>query len=439
MNRVGVIGTGYVGLVTGTCLSEFGMNVICMDKDTNKINMLNNLEIPIYEPGLLEIVKKNYTSNRLSFTSDIEYVVKNTTTIFIAVGTPPKEDGSADLSYVLAAAKEIAQYLDSYHVIVNKSTVPVGTARKVKETISNELKKLNKNIEFDVVSNPEFLREGAAVRDFMHPDRIVIGVESKRAEEVMKSIYSVLYLINRPFVITNLETAELIKYASNAFLATKISFINEMANLCECVNADINHVSLAMGLDGRIGKYFLHPGPGYGGSCFPKDTLALAKIARDNGSKSAIIEAVVEVNKLQKIKMIKKIEKIIKNFDGKTIAVLGLSFKPETDDIRESPSLVVIKELINRGCKIKAYDPVAIENTQGEIPNSQIEYTQDEYNACENSDAVVIMTEWNQFRYLNLDKIKSIMKVPIFFDFRNIYDPKILKEKGFIYDGVGRN
>ncbi len=438
MNRISIIGVGYVGLVTGACLAEFGMNVTCMDNDEKKIEQLKRLEMPIYEPGLEELVRKNVNSLRLSFTTDIHEAVQNSTAIFIAVGTPPQEDGSADISYILAVAKEIAHHLDSYHVIVNKSTVPVGSGRLVKETIKAEMMKTGRNTEFDIVSNPEFLREGAAIRDFMHPDRIVLGVESKKSEDIMRSIYNVLYLINRPFVITNLETAELIKYASNAFLATKISFINEIANLCENIDADINPITVAMGLDGRIGKYFLHPGPGFGGSCFPKDVRALKKIAEDNNSDLKVVEACILANENQKKRMSKKIINRLGDVREKSIAVLGLSFKPETDDIREAPSITVINDLCSMGAAIRAYDPVAMKASIRIFPEMKFKDCSDEYEACEGADALVIMTEWNQFRHLDLERIKTLLKKPIIFDFRNIYDPMEMKLQGFIYEGVGR-
>jgi UDPglucose 6-dehydrogenase len=437
-NKIAVIGTGYVGLVSGSCLSEFGMNVICMDKDISKIKKLKNGIIPIYEPGLKDIVDKNVKAGRLSFTIDLKHSVENSEVIFIAVGTPPLEDGSADLQYVLSAAEEIAEHMNGYKVIVDKSTVPVGTGRKVKAKIQEVLNRRGVSFEFDVVSNPEFLREGAAVKDFTHPDRVVIGAESDIAKKIMKQIYNVLYLISVPFVITNLETAEMIKYASNAFLAAKITFINEMANICEAVGADVQHVSKAMGLDGRIGSKFLHPGPGYGGSCFPKDTQALAKIAREFGTKSSIIETVIEVNDEQKEIMIKKIKNKIGNIKDKKIALLGLSFKPETDDLRESPALYIGKRLMEKGAKVRVYDPVAMENCKNLYSECKFVYCNNEYEACENADILVLATEWNQFRSLNLLKIVNNMSNPVFLDLRNIYEPEYMKELGFIYEGVGR-
>lgn len=466
MNAVTIIGTGYVGLVTGTCLSEFGMQVTCMDVNETKIQRLKDGEIPIYEPGLEELVRKNYRSKRISFTTDIQSAVENSTTIFIAVGTPPREDGSADLQYVLAAARSIAEHMDGYKVIVDKSTVPVGTGQKVKKAVQAVLDRRGVNFEFDVVSNPEFLREGAAVRDFMHPDRVVIGCESDRARAVMRSIYNVLYLIDTPFVFTSIETAELIKYASNAYLATKISFINEIANLCDAVGADVHHVAKAMGLDGRISKYFLHPGPGYGGSCFPKDTQALVNIGREYGVSMNIVDTVVSVNENQKRYMVEKIVKRMGGLQGKVIGVLGLAFKPETDDMREAPAITIIRELIARGARVKVFDPIAMDNAKRyafeefcaidmngaareryasaagdaavSFANYEICYCQDEYQTVEDADAVVILTEWNQFRHLDLLKIQTLMKSSYFFDFRNIYERSDLEPLGFVYEGVGR-
>lgn len=437
MNEIAVIGAGYVGLVGGACLSEFGMNVICVDKDELKVKSLQNGIIPIYEPGLDSIVRKNCNAGRLRFTLDFKAAITNSDVIFLAVGTPPLDDGSADLSYILEAASEIAQNMNGYKVVVDKSTVPVGTGQKVKNIIRKILKNRNVDFEFDVVSNPEFLREGAAVRDFMHPDRIIIGAESERAIETMKSIYNVLYLIDTPFVVTNLETAEMIKYASNAFLATKISFINEIANVCELVGADVHHVAKAMGLDGRIGIKFLHPGPGYGGSCFPKDSMALARIAENAGYDFETIKSVISVNKKQKIRMVEKIERHLLSLEGKQIGILGLSFKPETDDLREAPSITIISELLDKGSTVKVYDPIAMDNMK-KLYNFSIEYCNDEYEACKGSDCVVLLTEWNQFRRLNLDRIKESLKTPIFLDLRNVYEPQEMKKNGFIYEGVGR-
>lgn len=444
MNSISVIGTGYVGLVTGTCLSEFGMQVTCMDIDENKINQLKAGKIPIYEPGLESLLEKNYKSGRLKFTTNIKDAVDNSTAIFIAVGTPPREDGSADLQYVLSAAHSIAKNMTSYKLIVDKSTVPVGTGQKVKKIIKETLSERGLNIGFDVVSNPEFLREGAAVRDFMHPDRIVIGNDSEKARNIMKNIYNVLYLIDRPFIFTSIETAELIKYASNAFLATKISFINQIANLCDAVGADVHDVSKAMGLDGRIGKYFLHPGPGYGGSCFPKDTKALENIGKQYDIEMSLIHAVNCANEYQKKHAVHKIKEKMVTLKGKTIGILGLAFKPETDDMREAPSITIINELIKNGAKIKAFDPAAMENAKNYIffndlfDEGKLEFCSDEYEAIVGADALVIVTEWNQFRNLDLYKIKQYMKDNYFFDLRNVYDREVIQEVGFNYEGMGR-
>lgn len=461
MNSISIIGTGYVGLVTGTCLSEFGMQVTCMDVDEKKIEGLKNGIIPIYEPGLDDLLNKNYRAGRIKFTTSIKEAVENSTAIFIAVGTPPREDGSADLQYVMAVARAIAKNINSYKVIVDKSTVPIGTGRLVKNVVKEVLAEREVKIDFDVVSNPEFLREGSAVRDFMHPDRIVIGTESEKARNIMKNIYNVLYLIDTPFIFTTIETAELIKYASNAFLAAKITFINEIANLCDAVGADVRDVSKAMGLDGRIGKYFLHPGPGYGGSCFPKDTKALVNIGKAFNMDMSLVRAVISANENQKKHMVDKIERKLGDLKGKVISVLGLAFKPETDDIRESPAITIIKELFDRGAVIRAYDPAAMENASkyafnevesiysssiGRIPMEyayskeyKIVYCSNEYDAIAGSDALVILTEWNQFRHLDLQKIKELMTGNRFFDFRNIYNKVELENIGFEYECVGRS
>lgn len=430
MKKIAVIGTGYVGLVSGVCLSEFGHDVICMDVNKDKIDTLISGDIPIYEPGLNEIVERNHTEGRLHYTTDYSEAVKNSEIIFIAVGTPPQEDGSADLQHVISAARSIAENMDGYRVIVDKSTVPVGTGRKVIEEVQKVLDKRGVDYEFDVVSNPEFLREGSAIVDFMHPDRIVIGAQSERATKIMSEVYHSLYLNNHPFVFTNIETAEVIKYASNAFLATKISFINEIANLCEAVGADVQSVSRGMGLDNRVGKYFLHAGPGYGGSCFPKDTSALAKIGDEHGVDMSIVKTVVMANNAQKLKAVEKIHKAIGDIFGKKIAVLGLSFKPETDDTRESPAITIIEELTKLGAKVKVFDPIAESNVYDMAKN--------EYEAMTDADALVIVTEWNKFRNLDINKVKSLMKGNYFFDLRNIYAPEIIKQAGFLYYGTGR-
>lgn len=435
MKKIAVIGSGYVGLVTGACLSEFSHNVVCVDKNQKKIEYLKQGQIPIYEPGLANLVEKNVREQRLFFTTDLAEAMKDADAVFIAVGTPSKRrgDGYADLSYIYEAARELAPYLRNYTVVVNKSTVPVGTARQVARIIRG----VNTQADFDVVSNPEFLREGAAINDFMRPDRVVIGSDSERAIEVMKEIYNPLYLISVPFVVTSPETAELIKYASNAFLAMKISFINEMANVCEAVGADVVHLSKGIGLDGRIGQKFLHPGPGYGGSCFPKDTLALLRIAQEHGTATRLIETAVEVNAAQKAKMVKKIRDAMGGSEaGKTIGVLGLTFKPETDDLRDSPALTILPALYEKGARIQVHDPQGMDEAAKDFP--YFTYVQNAYEACRDADVVVLMTEWNQYRALDLEKIKAIMKSPIFVDLRNVYDPRKMKAAGFHYVGVGR-
>ncbi|MEO5356137.1 MAG: UDP-glucose/GDP-mannose dehydrogenase family protein [Nitrospirae bacterium YQR-1] len=431
--QIGMIGTGYVGLVTGACFSEFGVTVKCVDKDSKKIESLNRGDIPFYEPGLQDLVSRNVKQRRLSFSTDISDAVRNSQAVFIAVGTPPNEDGTADLSHVFAVARSIAEHINNYKVIVTKSTVPVGTGKKVKDIVASVT---GDKADFDVVSNPEFLREGAAIEDFMRPDRIVIGAETQRAIAVMKELYGPLYLIETPFVITNIETAELIKYAANAFLATKISFINEIANLCDKVNADVHDVARAMGLDGRIGKKFLHPGPGFGGSCFPKDTRALLSIANDSGVNLDVVAATIKANYTQRDIMLDKIISTMGDVSNKTIAFLGLAFKPNTDDLREAPALYLIGELLKKGAKIRAYDPAAIENAKAEYPD--IYYGSDGYDTIKGADATVLTTEWNQFRNLDLKCIKELMAGPYFFDLRNVYEPKKLTEQGFIHFSVGR-
>jgi len=438
--KISIIGTGYVGLVTGVCLADFGNDIICVDNDKEKIDILNRGQLPIYEPGLKEIIERNRNYKRIEFTTDIKYAVSQSEEIFITVGTPEKEDGDADLKYAFEVAKDIASYMNEYKIIIDKSTVPIGTGKKVKEIIQNILKDRKINHKFDVVSNPEFLREGKALYDFMHPDRIVIGSESKKAIEIMKEVYRVLKLNDIPFITTNLETAEMIKYASNAFLAMKINYVNEIANLCEKIGADIQEITSAMGRDGRISPKFLHCGPGYGGSCFPKDTKALAKIGRKNNSPITLIESTIKANQNQKLKMVEKIEKTMKNVKDKTIAVLGLAFKPETDDVREAPSIVIIEELYQRGAKIKIFDPQAIEEARGKLKDLKgIIFCKDEYEAIEEADALVIVTEWNQFRRLDFARIKNLMKDNYIFDLRNIYSKDIIeKEDGFKYFSVGR-
>jgi UDPglucose 6-dehydrogenase len=443
--HIGIIGTGYVGLVTGACFAEFGLFVTCVDKDEKKIKALKKGIVPFYEPGLDELVKRNVKQGRLAFTTKIARAVESSLAIFIAVGTPRRGDGSADLKYVEDVAREIAGHMDGYKVIVTKSTVPVGTGEKLREIISKHLKE---RTDFDIVSNPEFLREGSAIEDFMRPNRVVIGAASVQAVAIMSDLYKPLYLIETPFVVTNIETAELIKYASNSFLATKISFINEMANLCEKVGADIHMVAKGMGLDQRIGAKFLHPGPGYGGSCLPKDTSALLRIAEERRVHLGIIDAAVRANEEQRVRMVQKIKDAIGALKGKTIAILGLSFKPNTDDIRDAPSLSIIETLISEGVKIRAYDPVVKNAEQitksGEpvagraLSSKQMKFCKDSYEAAKGADALVLMTEWNQFRNLELDRIKTLLKSPFFFDLRNVYDPQKIRRKGFQYFSVGR-
>jgi len=434
--NITMIGTGYVGLVTGTCFAEFGHHVVCVDKIREKIDRLNQGEIPIYEPGLDSLVAKNREEERLRFTTDVAEAVSGADAVFLAVGTPSSRrgDGYADLTYIYEASREIAPHLEGYTVIVDKSTVPVGTARQVARIIAEG----NPAADFDVASNPEFLREGAAINDFMRPDRVVIGVENERAEKVLREIYKPLYLQETPIVSTTVETAELIKYAANAFLAVKISFINEMANVCEAVGADINALARGIGMDGRIGPKFLHPGPGYGGSCFPKDTLALMRIVQEYGESVRIVEAAVEVNAAQKARMVKKIRDALGGSEaGRTIAVLGLTFKPETDDMRESPAVSILPALLERGAVIRAHDPKGMEEAKKYLPEG-IRYVSNAYEAVDGADALVLMTEWNQYRALDLDRIRELMTGNVFVDLRNVYDPATMRSKGFVYTGVGR-
>jgi len=431
--HIAVVGTGYVGLVTGACFAEFGVEVTCVDVDKGKIARLNQGIIPIYEPGLDKIVEKNSSAGRLHFTTDIKSAVEQALVIFLAVGTPPREDGSPDMSFYQSAAKDIAENMNGYKVLVTKSTVPVGTGKWLREFVS-ENQKLKTN--FGVASNPEFLREGAAIEDFMRPDRVVIGSNEEDAIAIMKDLYRPLYLIETPVVITSLESAELIKYAANAFLATKITFINEIANLCDAIGCDVHDVARGMGMDNRIGKKFLHPGPGYGGSCFPKDTRALTTVADQFGVETLIVDSVIVANERQRKAMIPKIEKLVGDLSGKKIAVLGLSFKPETDDMRESPAVDIIKELQNRGATVKAFDPVAMEEAKHSLPD--IEFATDEFDAIEGADVLVFLTEWNQFRALDMEKVKRLLKSPKIADLRNIYEPSDMRELGFEYVGVGR-
>ena len=441
MKSISIIGTGYVGLVTGTCLSEFGLNVICMDTDASKIQDLERGAVPIYEPGLPALITKNIAAGRLRFTTDMAAAVNGSQVIFLAVPTPPGEDGSADLQHVLAAADAIALHMSDYKVIVNKSTVPIGTGRKVKEIVRARLDRRGLALDFDVVSNPEFLREGSAIRDFMHPDRVVIGSDNARSREIVRDIYNVLYLIETPFIFTSIETAELVKYASNAFLATKIAFVNEVAGLCDAVQADVRDIAKAMGMDNRIGKYFLHPGPGFGGSCLPKDTKALVKIGQEHGVRMSIVDSVVKANESQRRLMVRKVEAALGDLRDKVIAVLGLAFKQGTDDVRESSSIPIILEIIAKGGRVRVFDPQAMENAKrlsfAHVPD-KIVYGVDEYDAARGADALVILTEWNQFRHLDLGRIAAAMEGRAFFDFRNIYEPEDVVKLGFRYESVGR-
>lgn len=430
--HIAVIGTGYVGLVTGACFAEFGVDATCVDIDSEKIDRLSSGEMPIYEPGLEQLVTKNMQSGRLRFTTDIKQAVEQALVIFLAVGTPPKADGSPDLGFVEAAARSVAEHMNGYKVIVTKSTVPIGTGEYLRRLMREENSRLN----FGVVSNPEFLREGAAINDFMRPDRVVIGSRDEEAIAIMRDLYRPLYLIEAPFVVTSLEAAELTKYAANAFLATKISFINEIANLCESIGCDVHDVAKAIGMDRRIGSKFLHPGPGFGGSCFPKDTQALASVARQFGRESLIVDAVIEVNRRQRLAMLPKIENLVGPLAGKTIAVLGLAFKPETDDMREAPAIEIIRGLIKRGAKVRAYDPVAMIEAAKVLP--EVSYVDDEYSAATGADALVFVTEWNQFRALDMGRIRDLMKSPRIADLRNIYEPEDMREMGFQYVGIGR-
>jgi len=431
--RVAMIGTGYVGLVSGACFSEFGVDVICVDKDDSKIATLEAGKMPIYEPGLEDLVAKNVEAGRLSFTTNLVKAVKDADAVFIAVGTPSRRgDGHADLSYVFAAAKEIAQAVDGYTVVVTKSTVPVGTGREV-EKIMTETKP---DADVDVVSNPEFLREGSAIEDFMRPDRVVIGTKIERAQDVMRSLYRPLYLTETPIVFTSCQTSELIKYAANTFLATKITFINEIADLCEVVDADVQDVARGIGLDGRIGRKFLHAGPGYGGSCFPKDTLALVKTAADMERPLRIVETVVDINSKRKSRMADKIIETCGGVDGKTIAILGVTFKPNTDDMRDSPSLDIVAALQDAGATIRGFDPEGMEEAKAMM--ADITWCADAYETMREADAVGIITEWNEFRALDLERAKNLLKVPVMIDLRNIYDPEDMSSAGFTYVSVGR-
>ncbi len=435
--RIAVVGTGYVGLVAGTCFADVGNDVICVDKDVEKIKMLKAGRIPIYEPGLEEMVKRNYDQERLSFSTDIKEAVQKSKIIFIAVGTPPNEDGSADLQHVLAVAKEIGKHMNDFKVIVNKSTVPVGTADRVKEEVSKYTKH-----DFAVVSNPEFLKEGAAIDDFLKPDRVVIGTDNEEVAELMRDLYAPFVRTGKPIIIMDIRSAELTKYAANAMLATKISFINEIANFCEKVGADVDMVRKGIGTDRRIGPYFIFPGTGYGGSCFPKDVKAIIRTARTYGMNLQILEAVEAVNERQKTILLNKIKNYFNgNLSGKTVAVWGLSFKPNTDDMREAPAIALIRALVKEGAKIKAHDPEALKEAEWrfeDILNKELFLINKRYNALEGADALVIMTEWNEFREPDFYLIKELLKHPAIFDGRNLYDPKRMARLGIDYFPIGR-
>ncbi len=433
--NLAVVGTGYVGLVTGACFAEFGNHVIGVDKDEAKIERLKRGEVPIYEPGLEGLVRRNLAAGRLEFTTDLPRAIRESLVVFIAVGTPQGNDGRADLSFVQEVARAIGENLDAYKLVVTKSTVPAGTGRMVREIIERHRREPHA---FSVASNPEFLREGSAIEDFMRPNRVVLGTEDETATAILRDLYRPLYLIEVPFVVTDVVTAEVIKYASNAFLATKISFINEMADLCEAVGADVHAVARGMGLDRRIGPKFLHPGPGFGGSCFPKDTRAVIEFAREQGVDLRIVRAVLEVNRSRIPRMIEKIRRAVGGeLSGKTVAQLGLSFKPNTDDLRESPALAILDRLREAGARVRAFDPAAMEAARASGRNDVV-YCADEYETVEGAEALVVATEWNQFRGLDIGRLKALMKEPVIVDLRNVYDPEKVRRAGFRYYGVGR-
>ena len=440
--NITIIGTGYVGLVSGACFSEFGFNVTCIDKDKNKIDSLQNGIIPIYEPSLEDLVKKNMIAKRLSFSTSLSNVFKDSEAIFIAVGTPTNPNSNnADLKYVYNVIREIADLIDikdSPKLIVTKSTVPVGTGKDLESYILNYRKELKIVKNFDIASNPEFLREGSAIEDFMRPDRVICGVESEFAKSILKTLYRPLNLRETPILFSKRETAELIKYASNGFLATKITFINEMADICEKVGADVQDVAKGIGLDGRIGSKFLHPGPGFGGSCFPKDTRALAEIGKEFGARTSLIETVIKVNEARKINMVKKIKEAIDFIENKTISVLGITFKPNTDDMRESPSLVIVPELLKVAKNINVYDPIGMNNAKNMSEFNGVIWKENTFSCIKNTDAIVIITEWNEFRALDLNKVKEFLNEPIIIDLRNIYKHDSMKEAGIKYISVGR-
>ena len=440
--NISIIGTGYVGLVSGACFSEFGFNVTCIDKDKNKIDSLNNGLIPIYEPSLEDLVKKNVKAKRLSFSTNLDKDFKNSDAIFIAVGTPTNlKNNKADLKYIYEVAKEIAELInlnDKPKLIVTKSTVPVGTGKQIESYMLNCRKELKVNLNFEVASNPEFLREGSAIEDFMRPDRVICGVESNFAKSILEKLYRPLNLRETPILFSKRETAELIKYASNGFLATKITFINEMADICEKVGADIQEVAKGIGLDGRIGSKFLHPGPGFGGSCFPKDTRALSEIGKEVGAKSLIIDSVIEVNESRKVNMVKKIRDTLEPLRNKSLSILGITFKPNTDDMRESPSLVIVPELVKITKEVKVYDPAGMSIAKEMKEFDGVRWMNNTYECINNTDAIVLITEWNEFRALDLDKVKTLLNKPVIIDLRNIYKPASMSELGFKYVSIGR-
>lgn len=436
--NIAIVGTGYVGLVTGTCFAETGANVYCVDTNKEKIEALKKGIIPIYEPGLEDMVLRNVKAERLYFTTSLEKCLDKVTIVFCAVGTPPNEDGSADLSYVLDVARTIGSCMNQYVLVVTKSTVPVGTAKKVKAAIHEELEKRGCSIEFDVASNPEFLKEGNAISDFMTPDRVVVGVESDKAKELMTKLYRPFLLNNFRVIFMDIPSAEMTKYAANSMLATRISFMNDIANLCELVGADVNMVRSGIGSDSRIGRKFLYPGCGYGGSCFPKDVKALIKTAEENGYSMRVLKMVEEVNEAQKDILFRKLQKYYNgNLEGKTIAMWGLAFKPETDDMREAPALVLIKKLKEAGCQIRAYDPAAMEEAKRRVGDT-IYYARDMYDALLDADALLMVTEWKEFRLPAWGVIKKTMKAPVIFDGRNIYDGNELNDLGFVYHCIGK-
>ena len=433
MKKITFVGTGYVGLVGGAGISEFGHQVTCADIDQNKIERLKAGEIPIYEPGLESLVKQNVAKGRLHFSHDVPKSIQNANIIFVAIGTPQRSNGEANLSAIESVAKTIGENLNGYKIICTKSTVPIGTGKRIEEIIRS----MNPNGDFDYVSNPEFLREGAAVKDFLHPDRVVIGTRTQKAIKVMGEVYRPLYINETPIISTTVETAEMIKYAANAFLSLKISYINEIANLCEAVGADVQDVARAMGLDGRISAKFLHPGPGYGGSCFPKDTHALAATGQKNRSPLLTVEAAIKTNASQKVRMVDKLKRLMGgSFKGKTVAVLGLAFKPQTDDVREAASIVIVSILAESGATVQAYDPIAIDNFKNHFPN--IQYYDSWQDSVKNADACILLTEWNEFRGMDLNKLKDLMKTPVLLDTKNIISIQELESRGFTYDNIGR-